>query len=167
MKLWIHLSELLGNIKTPDGRKIQIVDIQLALSKQPKHFIIYKMEDIKNQIQDIKQNINAGNYGTYQLFSKNKEIQKLEQKYERLNEKHFEAIKEEKKNAQNPTLVPKQLLLQEIEYVFVTLKTNLYIGQVLEMFVKENNASYIIRKCCCIDDEVLDNVEFDDQSLNI
>ena len=128
MKLWIHLTDLLNHIKTPSGKKIQIVDIQLALSKQPKHFIIYKMEEIKSKLQDIKQNINAGTYGAAQLFTKNQEIKKLEQKYERLQDKHFEAIFEEKKNAKNPTLVPKQVLLQQIEYVFVTLKTNLYIS---------------------------------------
>lgn len=35
------------------------------------------------------------------------------------------------------------------------------------MFVKENKASLIIRKCCCIEDEVMDNVEFDEQPLEI
>lgn len=46
MKLWIHLSDLLSHLHTKDGEPQQIVDIQLSVSKQPKHMIIYKMNEI-------------------------------------------------------------------------------------------------------------------------
>ena len=99
------------------------------------------------------------------MFQANKEIGKLEEKIGRLNEKYDEAIALELKNGQNPSLVPKKLLMTDLEYVYVTLKRNAEVNLVLDMFVKEPEASRFMRKICCVEDEIKDNVEFEDQNL--
>lgn len=39
--------------------------------------------------------------------------------------------------------------------------------EVMEMFEHENKASRLIRKVCCVEDEVLDHIEFEDQQLDV
>ena len=58
-------------------------------------------------------------------------------------------------------------MLEQIESIFVTLKSNKEMEKVYEMFVRENNASRLIRKICCVEDEVLDHVEFEEQPLKV
>lgn len=101
------------------------------------------------------------------MFQAGKDILKLQEKIERLNEKYKETIELELKNGQNPSLIPKKLLMTELEYVYVTLKRNAELKQVYNLFVKEPNASRLLRKICCVKDEIKDNVEFEDQTLQI
>lgn len=84
-----------------------------------------------------------------------------------MDEKFEEAIALELKNGQNPSLIPKKLLLTDLEYAYVTLRQNAEVQQVLDLFVKEPEASKFMRKMCCVQDEIKDNVEFADQQLNI
>ena len=58
------------------------------------------------------------------MYQAKKEIEKIDEKMVRLNEKFEEAIALELKNGQNPSLIPKKLLLTELEYVYVTLRRN-------------------------------------------
>lgn len=150
MKLWIHLTDLLNHIKTEDDKPVQVVDIQISISKMPKHLIIYKINELQVQIDSIREQIAAGNYGPAQLWSKNKELQKMFEKQDRLKERYQELIDEELKKAQNPSLIPKLLMIHEIETVFVTLKSNKELPMIHQMFERENNASKLIRKVCCV-----------------
>lgn len=91
----------------------------------------------------------------------------MNEKIERMRERYNEIIIDELAKGQNPTIIPKQLMIDKIETVFVTLKSNKDMKKIYEMFVRENNASRLIRKLCCVEDEVLDHVEFEDQALQI
>ena len=79
------------------------------------------------------------------MYNAKKEVEKIDEKLLRLNEKYEETIETELKNGMNPQLIPKKLLYTELEYVYVTLRRNAEIKDVLEMFVKEPEASKFLR----------------------
>ena len=50
----------------------------------------------------------------------------------------------------------------QIESIWVTMKSNKHVKDVVKMFEHETKAGRFVRKICCVEDEVLDHVEFED-----
>lgn len=90
MKIWVHLNQLLSKIKTESGDPLEMVDIQLSWSKKSKHLLLYRMEDCEKKIKELNDGIASGEFGPYQTFQAYKEIEKNNEKINRLKEKFNE-----------------------------------------------------------------------------
>jgi hypothetical protein len=58
------------------------------------------------------------------MFQKTKELERLNEKYQKIEERYILACEKEQKQAMTVATTPKDQLLESIEYVFVTFKSN-------------------------------------------
>jgi ketopantoate reductase len=101
------------------------------------------------------------------MWQKSKELEKLNEKLKKLEEKYIDECKQEEKNALHVSIAPKDQLLDHIDYVFVTFKSNQTPAKVKELFVIEKTSSKILRRIFCIDDDIKDNIELEDKALEV
>ena len=109
----------------------------------------------------------AGQYSPGEMWAKTKEMKKLNEKIDKLEQKYKDSVKLEFKNALSVSTAPKWQLFEMVEYVYITFKSNQTPEKVLELFVVEPTSSKIVRRIFCIEDKVKDNVEMEDQSLEV
>lgn len=166
LKIWLHFNELLKKFRT-ETNQMEVADVQFSLSKQEKHVAIFKMQEFERRVRDIKNRMNAGEYSALELYNRTNELQSIEERQHRLREKYKAAVAQEEKNALAVSIAPKWQLLDMVEYVYITFKSNQTPKKNFELFVAEPTFSKIIRRIFCIDDEIKDNVEYDDQQLVI
>lgn len=88
MKIWTHLNDLLRHVKTDTGERLQIVDIQLSFSKKQKDLLIYRMADCNKRLKELNDGMTSGEFSHYQMYQAKKEIEKIDEKMERFNEKY-------------------------------------------------------------------------------
>ena len=65
----------------------------------------------------------------------------------------------------NLSTCPKNKILHQIEYCYITFKSNQAPKNTRNIFVVEETASKIVRRICCIDDPIRDDIELEDQNL--
>lgn len=124
------------------------------------------MQEFSSRITDIQNKLGAGEYGPADQFAKTKELNVLLEKSQRFEDKYIKAVELEEEYAFNVSQAPKSKILHFIEYTYVTFKSNQTPKKVLELFVKEPTSQKIMRRIFCIDDEIKDNVELEDQNLD-
>ena len=95
-------------------------------------------------------------------FARDKELSEKKEKYYRFRDKYLESVMLEEKYAFNPSIAPSNQLLDRVEYTYITFKSNQAPKKALEVFIMEPTTSKVARRICCIEDEVKDNVEFED-----
>lgn len=108
------------------------------------------MAECKSTTKAIEEKKLANEMTNYQQYTARIVTEKLNEKYARFHSKFRDAIRLDLKNAQNPTLIPKTLLVKELEYVYVTLKRNAEQKEILKLFTKEPEASRFFRRICCV-----------------
>tara|TARA_B110000285_G_scaffold209591_1_gene250705 strand:- start:180 stop:587 length:408 start_codon:yes stop_codon:yes gene_type:complete len=90
----------------------------------------------------------------------------LLEKSGRFEDRYAKACELEEEYAFNVPAAPKNKIIHFIEYTYVTFKSNQTPKKALELFVKEPTSSKIIRRILCINDDIKDNVELDEQVLD-
>lgn len=91
----------------------------------------------------------------------------LMEKYERFESRYLLAIELEEKWAFNVSSCPATKLLHFVEYTYVTFKSNQAPAKAIELFAREPTTSKFGRKLFCIEDEIKDNVELEEQMLEV
>ena len=103
---------------------MKVVDVNFSLSKQDKHKAIYSLQDLTQKKNQIEQGLKSGHYSPAEMFQNTKELDTVMEKIKRYEEKYIEAIDLEKFYAMNLSQCPKNKIIHEIEYCYVTFKTN-------------------------------------------
>ena len=166
LKIWLHFTELLKKFRT-DTNKMEIADVQFSLSKSEKHVALFKLQEFERRVREINNKINAGDYSAGELYNRTNELKTISERVQRLFEKYKIAVEQEEKNALNVSIAPKWQLLEMVEYVYITFKSNQTPKMNFELFEAEPTYSKIMRRIFCIDDEIKDNVEYDNQQLEV
>ena len=91
----------------------------------------------------------------------------LIEKYERFESRYLLAIELEEKWAFNVSSCPANKLLHFVEYTYVTFKSNQAPAKAIELFEREPTTSKFGRKLFCIEYEIKDNVELEEQMLEV
>ena len=142
---------------------MEVVDVQFSLSKSDKHVAIFKIQDFMRRVIEINNKINAGDYSAGELYNRTIELKNIEERIQKLREKYKIAVALEEKIALTVSIAPAWQLLEMIEYTYVTFKSNQTPKKNFELFVAESTYSKILRRILCIEDEIKDNVEFEEQ----
>ena len=81
------------------------------------------MEKIHHELTEIKNRIASKGLRPAELFDKTQRAEILDEKIQRLEEKYLEACLIEEINSKNPAIAPKRMLLEKVDYIFVTFKS--------------------------------------------
>jgi hypothetical protein len=78
MKVWLHFTNLLVKERTElESRSMEIADVQLSLSKQPKHKLLFQLADIQEKLDDWLKWKDQNQLNAYQKYRYDKETKVL------------------------------------------------------------------------------------------
>jgi hypothetical protein len=128
MKIWLHFSTMFKTFleKNPDdeiAKANQVIDVTLSLYKEQGTQLVFRMQEIQIEINDIKNNIYAGVYTEEEYTEKSEELRLLMGKLKRLSDKYKQINHKGDPTVVNTQRLPKSQRLSCIQYIFVTFKS--------------------------------------------
>ena len=90
MKIWLYMAKILEPYKHEDpDNPLEVIDVSLSIYKsQPSIQLVFRMQEIQIEINDIKNNIYAGVYTEEEYTKKSEELKQLMSKLKRLSLKY-------------------------------------------------------------------------------
>mgnify|MGYP006099434539 CR=1 FL=1 len=90
MKIWLYMAKILEPYKHEDpDNPLEVIDVSLSIYKsQPSIQLVFRMQEIQIEINDIKNNIYGGVYTEEEYAKKSEELKQLMSKLKRLSLKY-------------------------------------------------------------------------------
>lgn len=90
MKIWLYMAKILEPYKQEDpDNPLEVIDVSLSIYKsQPSIQLVFRMQEIQIEINDIKNNIYGGVYTEEEYTKKSEELKQLMSKLKRLSLKY-------------------------------------------------------------------------------